>query len=90
MTNLPPGVSPGDLPGNRPQDRDWEDQLEMFSDWLAVTGLEMHQAMDAIIQWAERNHWQLPQDTGVLRDWLEEAAAAPEEAAPGFSGEVAP
>lgn len=43
-SNLPPGVNAGMIPGNRPEDDEWD---KLF-DWLTATGLEPIQIRYAV------------------------------------------
>ena len=36
MNNLPPGVTDADIPGNRPEDREWEE----FHEWIDEVAAE--------------------------------------------------
>lgn len=43
-SNLPPGVNPADIPGNGPEDEEWD----RLYDWLAGTGLTPHEIREAV------------------------------------------
>ena len=47
-SNLPPGVTPGMLPGNRPEDTEWEDFIEFASQSLAEGELTIEEAYMAV------------------------------------------
>lgn len=55
-SNLPPGVTEGMIPGNRPEDADFENMIE----WLCTTGLSAGELRDAIVDYARRKKRILP------------------------------
>ena len=42
--NMPPGISEADIPGNRPEDQEWDGLF----DWLADSGLTPTQIREAV------------------------------------------
>ena len=42
--NMPPGVSEADIPGNRPEDIEWD----LLFDWLSDSGLTPTQIREAV------------------------------------------
>jgi hypothetical protein len=51
-SNLPPGVCDNDIPGNRPEDQEWDDLLDFLSD-CGLAAIEIRAAIEEHIRRAE-------------------------------------
>jgi len=46
-SNLPPGITADMLPGNRPEDLDWDVFLEKFCDEIIMSGVDLESVIIA-------------------------------------------
>jgi hypothetical protein len=51
QSNLPPGVTESMIPGNRPEDVDWDN----LWDWIACTSIGPEALRGLVIGWCKRN-----------------------------------
>lgn len=85
MTNYPPGVTEGMIPGNRPEDVLWDMCYELLEDELSGRGLdvpdiEFDRLLDAVIRDIEF-HGSLPGDAVeyVVDQYEEESSIEPDK-----------
>ena len=71
-SNLPPGVSVGDLPGNRPDDEAWDKFHEWVGEQAAAKGLSPDEAMEAWSRGLDQTRMTLDQWAQVINQWAAE------------------
>lgn len=71
-SNLPPGVSTSDLPGNRPEDLAWEEFHEWLGDQTADQGFDPTEAREIWLNGLNLHKPNLDQLAQQIDDWAEE------------------
>ena len=51
LSNLPPGVTEGMIPGNRPIDAAWD----AVYDWIGSVDISPYELQNLVLDWAEKN-----------------------------------
>lgn len=72
LSNLPPGVRDCDIPGNRPEDLEWD----LLYDWIGSVDITPWELQNIIVNWARLNRRgfdeKLPVGEPQADDWPED------------------